>query len=29
MSHPIPGLEYFCEDCFVDLEDGGHKCQEQ
>ncbi len=26
MSHPVPGLEYFCEDCLEDLEDN-HKCQ--
>jgi len=26
MSHPVPGMEYFCEDCFEEIEEGGHKC---
>jgi len=26
MSHPVPGMEYFCEECFKEIEDGGHKC---
>jgi len=26
MSHPVPGQEYYCEECFQDLEEGGHIC---
>jgi len=26
MSHPVPGYEYYCEDCLEDLEEGGHIC---